>query len=339
MKIVVILILRKVGSLESTCCISRILIKVFVMSGLLNWYRPPALHVHATMNRSIPAVSSRVSCLAVPLALLLLAGCASKPTVNTVTRGAVTVPQYYTVRAGDTLSKIAMRYNLDYREIARLNNIDDSYIIYTNQSIRLYDSRKNPGSVPVKTAATQPVNAVKVQSIPATVTSSVSTRPANTSPGTLKANPVPAKNTTTPITGVASQPAVSVPVMPASSGIQWQWPADGNIIQQFDPATNVKGLRIGGKVGDTVRAAADGDVVYASNRLVEYGNLVLIRHVNGYVTAYAHNSRILVAENDKIRAGQKIAEMGANPAGQTMLEFQIRLNGKPVNPVNLLPKK
>ncbi len=305
------------------------------MNGLPHWSRPFALHKHAAMNCATPVAGGQFKTLqlkicSVSLLMLLLAACASKPTINNAaTRGPVAVPPYYAVKTGDTLSKIAIRYNLDYRELARINNIDDSYVIYTNQSIRLYDNRKGGSPRPaVKTATTAPVTTIRTQAITtpsATTTARTATAPVRT--------PVPAP---------AVNPAVSIPtpaVTPVASGLQWQWPADGAVLQQFDAATNIKGVRIGGKEGDSVRAAADGDVVYASNRLVEYGNLVLVRHVNGYVTAYAHNSKILVAENDKVKAGQKIAEMGSSGATQVMLEFQVRLNGKPVNPVLLLPKK
>ena len=309
------------------------------MSGQQNWPKP--LHQHANTSHVLRVLYRVV----VPVLLAVLAGCASKPTVSNASRGGGgSIPAYYTVKSGDTLSKIAARYSLDYRELARINNIDASYIIYTNQSIRLYDPRKGVPQVATRTTSTPAAPAIKSQSFNTPNTSTSITR-APTGTGGVSAatssTSISRPVLTAPVLP-ASQPSAAVPAnqpMPASTSIQWQWPADGPLLQQFDPATNVKGLRIGGKEGDTVRAAADGDVVYASNRLVEYGNLVLIRHVNGYVTAYAHNSKILVAENDKVRAGQKIAEMGSSGAAQTMLEFQIRLNGKPVNPLTLLAKK
>lgn len=310
------------------------------MNRLPHWSKPVAMHNHAAINCATPVAgcSFRIfhhhklplKTLGVSLLMLLLAACASKPTVNNASRGPVAVPPYYTVKAGDTLSKIAMRYNLDYRELARINNIDDSYVIYTNQSIRLYDNRKGVPRPAAKTTTAAPVTTIRSQPItaPSTVTTSTTTRPAPSPPRT----PTPAANPAN------SSTPLPVAIAPVASGIQWQWPADGIVIQQFDVANNIKGVRIGGKEGDAVRAAADGDVVYASNRLVEYGNLVLVRHVNGYVSAYAHNNKILVAENDRVKAGQKIAEMGSSGTSQVMLEFQIRLNGKPVNPVLLLPK-
>lgn len=272
------------------------------------------------------------------VALMTMAGCASKPTVNGQSSRLTVVPQYYTVKSGDTLSKIAARYNLDYREIASLNNIDSSYTIYTNQSLRLHNGGKNTPRIQVKTAASPSPNAFNTQKIPAqTRTREVTQAPSAVSaPVTIKATPI-TNSTSTPVqkTTNASVPSATI----ATSNILWQWPSDNAVLQQFDPAKDIKGVRISGREGDPVRAAADGDVVYASNRLVEYGNLVLVRHLNGYVTAYAHNSKILVIENDKVKAGQKIAEMGSSGANQVMLEFQIRLNGKPVNPTGLLPKK
>ncbi len=110
------------------------------------------------------------------------------------------------------------------------------------------------------------------------------------------------------------------------------------MIQGFNLANNVKGIRYGGNQGDPIYAAADGQVVYAADGLKEYGNLVLIKHIDGYISAYAHNSKMLVKSGDNVTAGQKIAEMGSTGASQVMLEFQIRLDGKPINPVNLLPK-
>ena len=102
-------------------------------------------------------------------------------------------------------------------------------------------------------------------------------------------------------------------------------------------AKNVKGIRFGGNVGDPIVAAANGQVVYAADGLKEYGNLVLIKHIDGYITAYAHNSKMLVKSGDNVVAGQKIAEMGSSGTTQTMLEFQVRLDGKPINPANILP--
>ncbi len=263
--------------------------------------------------------------------VMLLAGCASKPVVNPTESRLIVVPQYYTVKQGDTLSQIASRYRLDYREIARLNNIDSSYTIYTNQSLRLHNGGKEAPRIQVRTAAAPAPATIQTQRLPA--------RPVTTP----RVQPSTPAKTVPPVTSVRSTttPPPILPNTPTTlpSGLNWRWPAQGNIISQFNLAQDIKGIRIGGRQGDPVRAAADGEVVYASDRLTEYGNLVLIRHINGYVTAYAHNNTIVVKENDRVKAGQKIAEMGSSGTNQTMLEFQVRLNGKPVNPASLLPAR
>lgn len=243
-----------------------------------------------------------------------MAGCASKPQINNSSRYAM-APNYYTVRSGDTLSGIAMRYGLDYISIAEMNDIPAPYRIYVNQSLRLKKS-SSPRTVSTQVMA-QPEQ-IKRQTIALPTTQPVT-------PVTQPATSVPSTNTT-----VAS-------VAPNSS-LRWIKPTNGPVIQGFNLANNVKGIRYGGNQGDPIYAAADGQVVYAADGLKEYGNLVLIKHIDGYISAYAHNSKMFVKSGDNITAGQKIAEMGSTGASQVMLEFQIRLDGKPINPINLLPK-
>ncbi|WP_192454984.1 peptidoglycan DD-metalloendopeptidase family protein [Acinetobacter oleivorans] len=242
-----------------------------------------------------------------------MAGCASKPQINNSSRYAM-APNYYTVRSGDTLSGIAMRYGLDYISIAEMNDIPAPYRIYVNQSLRL---KKGSSPRTVSTQVMAQPEQIKRQTIALPTTQPVT--PA-TQPST-----VPSTNTT-----VAS-------VAPNSS-LRWIKPTNGPVIQGFNLANNVKGIRYGGNQGDPIYAAADGQVVYAADGLKEYGNLVLIKHIDGYISAYAHNSKMFVKSGDNITAGQKIAEMGSTGASQVMLEFQIRLDGKPINPINLLPK-
>lgn len=243
-----------------------------------------------------------------------MAGCASKPQINNSSRYAM-APNYYTVRSGDTLSGIAMHYGLDYISIAEMNDIAPPYRIYVNQSLRL-----KKGSSP-RTVSTQVIaqpEQIKRQTIALPTTQPVTpvTQPTTTAPST---------NTT--VTSVAP-----------NSSLRWIKPNNGPVIQGFNLANNVKGIRYGGNQGDPIYAAADGQVVYAADGLKEYGNLVLIKHIDGYISAYAHNSKMLVKSGDNVTAGQKIAEMGSTGASQVMLEFQIRLDGKPINPINLLPK-
>lgn len=243
-----------------------------------------------------------------------MAGCASKPQINNSSRYAM-APYYYTVRSGDTLSGIAMRYGLDYISIAEMNDIAPPYRIYVNQSLRL---KKGSSPRTVSTQVMAQPEQIKRQTIALPTTQPVTpvTQPTTTAPST---------NTT--VTSVAP-----------NSSLRWIKPNNGPVIQGFNLANNVKGIRYGGNQGDPIYAAADGQVVYAADGLKEYGNLVLIKHIDGYISAYAHNSKMLVKSGDNVTAGQKIAEMGSTGASQVMLEFQIRLDGKPINPINLLPK-
>lgn len=247
------------------------------------------------------------------VATVVLSGCASKPQVNNSARFA-TAPNFYTVRSGDTLSGIAARYGLSYLSIAEMNDIAPPYRIYVGQSIRL-----KSGNAP-RTTTTRPVTQVA---------------PIQRQTVTLPTTPVTPAPVTSTTTTTSSSTTPSTPVR--SSTLRWVKPSQGAIIEHFNLATNVKGIRYGGNVGDPIYAAADGQVVYAADGLKEYGNLVLIKHVDGYITAYAHNSKMNVSSGQNVTAGQKIAEMGSSGATRTMLEFQVRLDGKPINPTQVLP--
>ncbi|MGA8882018.1 MAG: peptidoglycan DD-metalloendopeptidase family protein [Acinetobacter sp.] len=240
---------------------------------------------------------------AAAVSTVILSGCASKPQIHNATRYAA-APDFYTVRSGDTLSGIAGRYGLSYVSIADMNDIAPPYRIYVGQSIRL----KNSGSR--RTASTQAM--------------------AQTAPIQRQTVALPKNN--------AAQTVKTAPAVSAqSSSMRWVKPSSGPVIGAFNLASNVKGTRYGGNTGDQVLAAADGQVVYAADGLKEYGNLILLKHINGYITAYAHNSKMNVKSGENVRAGQKIAEMGSSGTTRTMLEFQVRLDGKPVNPSTVLP--
>lgn len=245
---------------------------------------------------------------------VIVTGCATKPYINNSARYAA-APDFYTVRSGDTLSGIAARYGLSYISVAEMNDIPEPYRIYVGQSIRLKNTKRSTTTQVVDTSA--PIQRKTVVA-PTPVT------PAQT---TVKTTPSVTSKVTTPA------PVTTVP----SSGLRWVKPSNGAVLQQYNLASNIKGIRYAGNVGDPVFAAADGQVVYAADGLKEYGNLVLVKHINGYITAYAHNSKLNVKSGQNVTAGQKIAEMGSSGTTRTMLEFQVRLDGKPVNPVSVLP--
>lgn len=252
------------------------------------------------------------------VSVFAITGCASKPQINNSARYAK-APDFYTVRSGDTLSGIANRYGLSYISVAEMNDIAPPYRIYVKQSLRLKQNGNRNRTTAVQPLAVQD-SQIKRQNIqlPTTQTAPVS---------------VTAPTTTT---------RTVTPTVPANSAVntstlRWVKPSNGVVLENFNNAANVKGIRFGGNVGDPVMAAANGQVVYAADGLKEYGNLVLVKHIDGYISAYAHNSKMLVKSGQNVTAGQQIAEMGSSGTNRTMLEFQIRLDGKPINPANILP--
>ena len=255
---------------------------------------------------------------------VLITGCASKPQVNNPVRYA-SAPEYYTVRSGDTLSNIAARYGLDYLSVASMNDIADPYRIYVNQSLRL----KKSGNYRDNRSTTQALSNNDAQIQRQTITIPVPNKPPVPVPQNVPTKP----NKTVTNNNTVTQPALIL----SATKLRWIKPSSGRVIENFNLTKNVKGVRFGGNAGDPIVAAANGQVVYAADGLKEYGNLVLIKHIDGYITAYAHNSKMLVKSGDNVSVGQKIAEMGSSGATQTMLEFQVRLDGKPINPANILP--
>ena len=252
------------------------------------------------------------------VSVFAITGCASKPQINNSARYAK-APDFYTVRSGDTLSGIANRYGLSYISVAEMNDIAPPYRIYVKQSLRLKQNGNRNRTTAVKPLAAQD-SQIKRQNIQLPTT--------QTAPVAVTA-PTTATRTVTPT--VPANSAVN------TSTLRWVKPSNGAVLENFNNAANVMGIRFGGNVGDPVMAAANGQVVYAADGLKEYGNLVLVKHIDGYISAYAHNSKMLVKSGQNVTAGQQIAEMGSSGTNRTMLEFQIRLDGKPINPANILP--
>ena len=234
-------------------------------------------------------------------------------------------PGYFTVRPGDTLYRIALESGQSPRDVQTWNNLSNPNLIEVGQVLRVAPPA---GSNPVVVAPAPGATGVTVAPV---VTPGVVARPLN---GTAGA-PAPAAGVAPAPAPVATAP-VPEPVQ-AGEEVSFVWPAQGSVISQFDEARN-KGVAIAGRVGDAVVAAADGRVVYAGAGLRGYGNLIILKHNNTFLTAYAHNQALLVREDQAVKQGQKIAEMGSSDADRVKLHFEVRRNGKPVDPMGYLPK-
>ncbi|MBC2657731.1 peptidoglycan DD-metalloendopeptidase family protein [Pseudomonas sp. MSSRFD41] len=265
----------------------------------------------------------------------LLVGCSStrSSSVGVVDRNSNAAPQrptvttgQYEVRRGDTLFSIAFRYGWDYKALAARNNISEPYTIHPGQTIR-FDGRTGtaPASVVTSTQSSGASSSSKTTVIrrPATTTTSAATGAA-TSPAN-KPSPAPT-------------PVPATPAGPAPTG--WGWPSNGVLIGKFSSNGSLnKGIDIAGDLGQPVLAASDGTVVYAGSGLRGYGELVIIKHSETYVSAYGHNRKLLVREGQQVKVGQTIAEMGSTGTDRVKLHFEIRRQGKPVDPLQFLPRR
>jgi lipoprotein NlpD len=226
----------------------------------------------------------------------------------------------YLVRRGDTLYSIAFRFGWDWQALAARNGIASPYLIRVGQVIR-FDGRQptRRAAVAVAPAMTRPApigRPVAPLKPPAVRAQAQSPGPINTTPAT------------TPVHSVAR----------SASG--WAWPASGVVIGRFSSNGSLnKGIDIAGDLGQPILAASDGSVVYAGSGLRGYGELLIIKHSDTYVSAYGHNRRLLVQEGQQVKAGQTIAEMGSTGADRVKLHFEIRRQGKPVDPMQYLPHR
>ena len=248
--------------------------------------------------------------------LALLAACSSTPKngVNVVDRNgvaqrpAVTTGQY-AVRRGDTLFSIAFRYGWDWKALAARNNIAAPFTIVPGQVIR-FDGRS--GSQPAGGTTTTVVSS----------SSGSKTTVINRSVAT------------------ATAPAAVAPLPAGPAPKGWGWPSNGILIGKFSSNGSLnKGIDIAGDLGQPVLAASDGSVVYAGSGLRGYGELIIIKHSDTYVSAYGHNRRLLVREGQQVKVGQTIAEMGSTGTDRVKLHFEIRRQGKPVDPLQFLPRR
>ena len=222
----------------------------------------------------------------------------TKNTPSSVSTVESTPAGYYRVKKGDTLFRIALDQGQSYRDLVQWNNLSDPNQIEVDQLILV----KAPSGF--KQAG----------------------KASDKKPSLDKSNE-PVK-----LEAVKADPAKGELVDPS---IHLSWPAKGKVVEEFSEGKN-KGIDIAGKLGDPVQAAADGKVVYAGNSLRGYGNLIIVKHDNTYLTAYAYNRSLLLKEGDSVRKGQKIAEMGDTDTNSVKLHFELRMNGKPVNPLPYL---
>lgn len=260
---------------------------------------------------------------------LLLTGCVSSnnsyvaPVVNNSSRQLHHIPRtaYYKVHKGDTLYSVAWSVSMDFRDLARINHLQAPYTLHPGQRLRMY------GRTPHTYAAVN--NNVTRRSATRTAWFGRPTNRFNNSPTQKRAHYVPAEKTSTTT-------AVTASITPIKS---WNWPTKGKVVRGYSPSvTGNKGLDITGNYGQAVVAVAPGKVVYRGSGMRGYGNLIIIKHNDNYLSAYGHNKQLLVSEGAVVKGGQKIAEMGKADTGQVLLHFEIRYHGKPVNPLNYLSR-
>jgi lipoprotein NlpD len=247
------------------------------------------------------------------LAIAFIAGCADKPytPVDDLSQD-IKGDKTYKVAAGDTLFSIAWRFDKDYRQLAAANQIPEPYIIHVGQVLQLNQ------------AASYRVKRPKAQA---------STANQKSLPSVTKSEKSAGKK---PSTGVSRTLPNVVKANPNDAG--WLWPAQGSVVKNFSVGRNVnKGIDIKAANADVI-SSRSGKVVYAGNKLKGYGNLIIVKHSNTYLSAYAHNKTLLVKEGDWVKQGQQIAKLGSTNSKYAVLHFEIRKQGKPVNPLQYLKK-
>jgi len=255
---------------------------------------------------------------------VLVAGCTSRSVAPIASR-----PQppsdriaFHEVSRGETLFSIAWRYELDYHKLARANGVLSPYTIYVGQRLSLDLSQLKNVPVSVRDSSRQSSN-IKLTPKKQEIRQSVAKKPAPKPPVRARQNTA---------TSVAKKRVAALP-----KTWQWQWPAKGKVERYYDASKALKGIFIHGGQGSPVKSAAPGAVVYAGSGLRGYGRLIIVKHSEVYLSAYAHNRRILVKEGQVVRAGQKIAEVGGDSENPNRLYFEIRRDGKSINPIGLLP--
>jgi lipoprotein NlpD len=284
--------------------------------------------------------------IALLLMAVLMSGCASRGhRAPVVDRGGSSKsggqhekdwrPEVYVVQKGDTLYSIAFNYGFDYHELADLNHIEDPTLISIGQEIHLFPGRSSSASVseakPIETLLKEQPKVVKYAYSEAAIAQIEKVQEQKYSP------PVVAKAESRPETKPEAKSTPDVGDEADESGLKWILPARGKLIGEFSETANRKGIDIAGSLGEPVYASESGKVVYSGSGLRGYGKLIIIKHNKTYLSAYAHNDKVLVKEGDSVKRGQKIAAMGKSDTDQVKLHFEVRRFGKPVDPAKYLP--
>jgi lipoprotein NlpD len=247
----------------------------------------------------------------------LLLGCTSlgPAPVESRERFGPVPPGYHRVLPGETLYRISLRRGLGYHEVARWNGIKPPYHLYAGSLLRIVPPGKQPRTkreAPPQEPVPRPAQTRVAEKRPTQSLPSARTKP--------------------------HQAAKKHAKVATKDGLRWSWPLRGRMLQTFRPGDRThEGIRISGKAGEMVLAAESGKVVYSGSGLKGYGNLIIVKHNNKYLSAYGFNRRLLVKEGDQVSRGEPIAEVGQLPGGGYGLHFEIRKNGKPVNPLRYLP--
>jgi lipoprotein NlpD len=279
--------------------------------------RAPVEDRSATPRATVAAASPAVSPASAP-------GEPARPVVADSNTGR---PGYYTVKSGDTLIRIGLDNGQNWKDLMRWNNMVNPNQIEVGQVIRIVPPGVDPAS-----ATARPVTTAKVETRP------LDARPASASAPPGSASSAASQSASTAAVATAQPAAAASQPREGDDDVAWGWPAAASVSTPFDDARN-KGLVFRGKAGDPVFAAADGRVVYAGSGLRGYGNLIILKHNAVYLTAYAHNQTLLVKDDQTVKKGQKIAEMGSTDADGVQLHFEIRRQGKPIDPARLLPAR
>ena len=295
-------------------------------------FRGPALKL---INNQVKPSGTRAICgLVIVLLACFLSACSTgwdpaeeRTTGRTSYQN--TKDGHYRVRKGDSLHAIAFNFGLDWRDIAGWNHIRAPYLIYPDQELRLTPPRQYTSSAAKSGKQATPAKPGGQAEPPPAASSKASSQQSTTTTA-LK---TPRASTT------SSSPRASTSVA-GSDPSKWMWPTSGTITSNYraDDSSR-KGIDISGQEGQPIIAAASGEVVYSGSGIIAYGELIIIKHSDQFLSAYAHNRKRLVAEGEKVKAGTKIAEMGRNDRNQVLLHFEIRVNGNPRDPLTYLPRR